>query len=135
VTGVQTCALPIYIGEMAKLTNLDIEYINCNKQEVAMDFAKEYNCIVLLKGANTIVTDGNKIYVNTTGNPGMASGGSGDALTGIIVSLIGQGYSAFDSAALGAYLHGMAGDRAFSQYGYGLIASDIIDCIGNYLKG
>jgi hydroxyethylthiazole kinase-like uncharacterized protein yjeF len=122
-------------GEMARLTDLDIEYINENRQDVAVAFAKEYNCIILLKGASTIVTDGKRVYINTTGNPGMASGGSGDALTGIIVSLIGQGYGVFDSAALGAYLHGMAGDSAFSKYGYGLLASDLIDCIGNYLKG
>jgi hydroxyethylthiazole kinase-like uncharacterized protein yjeF len=122
-------------GEMARLLGCDISYVNKNPLEAAENFAKEFNCIVLLKGANTIVTDGAKSYINKTGNPGMASGGSGDVLTGIISSFIGQGYEVFDAAALGAYLHGLAGDNAYKRYGYGLTARDIIDFLGICLKG
>lgn len=122
-------------GEMARLIQKDIDYVNNNRLEVAKSFAKKYNCIVLLKGYKTIVTDGNKVYINTTGNPGMATGGSGDVLTGIITSLIGQGYGALDAATLGAYIHGSAGDMAFKRFGYGLTAGDITDFIGIYLKG
>lgn len=122
-------------GEMARLIGKDINYVNSNRLAVAKKFAKEYKCTILLKGFNTIVTDGDRVYVNTTGNPGMASGGSGDVLTGIITSLIGQGYDIFDAAALGAYLHGFGGDSAYNRFGYGLTASDIVDFIGIYLKG
>jgi hydroxyethylthiazole kinase-like uncharacterized protein yjeF len=124
-----------HCGEMARLLNGDINIIKEDPLKVAKNFAKEYNCILLLKGSNTIVTDGDKVYINKTGNPGMASGGSGDVLTGIISSLIGQGYDEFDAAALGAYLHGIAGDNAYRKYGYGLTAGDIIDFLGIYLKG
>lgn len=122
-------------GEMARLLGIDIDYVNNNRLEVAKQFAFEFKCVVLLKGSKTIVTDGDKVYINTTGNPGMASGGSGDVLTGIITSLIGQGYNIFDAAALGAFLHGSAGDKAYSIFGYGLMASDIIDFLGIHLKG
>jgi hydroxyethylthiazole kinase-like uncharacterized protein yjeF len=124
-----------HVGEMARLLDVDVNYVNNNRIETAKNFAKEYNCIVLLKGSNTIVTNGSRVYINKTGNPGMASGGSGDVLTGIITGLIGQGYDTFDAAALGAYLHGIAGDDAYKRYGYGLTAGDIIDFIGIYLKG
>lgn len=121
-------------GEMARLTGLTIEFVRNNRQVVAVDFARKYHCIVLLKGHETIVTDGDHIYLNKTGNAGMASGGSGDVLTGIITSLIGQQYSAYDAAVLGAFLHGAGGDLAFEKYGNGLMASDIIDHLGEYLK-
>ncbi|WDC85913.1 NAD(P)H-hydrate dehydratase [Caloramator sp. mosi_1] len=117
-------------GEFSRLTGLDVEYINKNRVDVAVNFAKEYGCILLLKGASTVVTDGDRVYINTTGNPGMATGGSGDVLTGIILSLIGQGYAPYDAALLGAYIHGCAGDLAYKKYGNGLVASDIIEYIG-----
>jgi len=120
-------------GEFSRLTGLSIEYINKNRVDVAVDFAKEFKCILLLKGASTVVTDGERIYINTTGNPGMATGGSGDVLTGIILSLVGQGYSPYDAAVLGAYLHGTAGDLAYKRYGNGLVASDIIEYIGQVM--
>lgn len=120
--------------EMSRLTGLSVNYINSNREKVARDFAKEYNCIVLLKGHETVVVEGANVYVNNTGNPGMATGGSGDVLTGIIVSLLGQGYSPYDSAVLGSHIHGLAGDLAYERYGYGLKASDIADNVGRYLK-
>lgn len=136
VLKIKKCPLVLtpHPGEMSRLTGLSIDYINKNRVRVAREFARNYNCIVLLKGASTVVSDGTKVYINTTGNPGMASGGSGDALTGMISALIGQGYSSYDSAVLGAYIHGRAGDDAYEQYGYGLTASDIIKFIGKYIK-
>lgn len=121
-------------GEMSRLTGIDIKTINENRVEVARDFAIKYGCIVLLKGSSTVVTDGDRTYINTTGNPGMASAGSGDVLTGIIVSLIGQGYGLYDSAVLGAYIHGAAGDLAYKKYGYGIKAGDIAECVAEVMK-
>lgn len=99
-----------HIKEMSRLTGYDIEYICQNKQQVAEDFAKKHNVCVVLKDHTTIVTNGSKTYVNTTGNSGMAKGGSGDVLSGIIASLMAQGTDAFSSAVMGVYIHGMAGD-------------------------
>jgi ADP-dependent NAD(P)H-hydrate dehydratase / NAD(P)H-hydrate epimerase len=96
-------------------------------------FAGEYNCIVVLKGANTSVAfpDG-RVWFNSTGNPGMATGGSGDVLTGIILSLLSQGYSPQDAAVSGVFIHGLAGDIAAGKSCFEtVIASDIINNIGN----
>jgi NAD(P)H-hydrate epimerase len=94
-----------------------------------LDFSRETNTVVLLKGAYTsISTPEGQVYFNNTGNPGMATGGSGDVLTGLVTGLLAQGYTARESAILGAWLHGLAGDRASLQKGQeGLIASDIIE--------
>ena len=101
-------------GEMARLTGKTVKEIEKDRVKAALDFANEYNVTVLLKGASTIIAapDSEKIYVNTTGNPGMAKGGSGDLLSGMILSFIAQGLSVFDAAVLGAYIHGAVGDRA-----------------------
>jgi NAD(P)H-hydrate epimerase len=85
---------------------------------------------VALKGAGTVVTDGTRLYVNTTGNPGMATAGSGDVLTGVTAALAGQGLSSFDAAVLGVYTHGLAGDLAAGRLGQiSLIATDLIDAL------
>jgi NAD(P)H-hydrate epimerase len=97
-----------------------------------LDFAKRYKVIVVLKGAHTIVTapDG-KSFINASGNPGMATGGTGDVLTGLLVSLITQGYSSLDASLIAVYIHGMAGDIALEYSSMeALIASDIIDNLG-----
>jgi NAD(P)H-hydrate epimerase len=101
--------------------------------KIQMDFARQYKLIVLLKGAYTSIAlpDG-RCYFNSTGNPGMATGGSGDVLTGIIVSLLAQGYKPSDAAIIGVYLHGLSGDLAVLKTGQeALIASDIVDHIGD----
>jgi len=99
-----------------------------DRQKIATEFAKETNTTIVLKGHQTVVADNEKFYVNTTGNPGMATAGSGDVLTGVITSLCGQQMNNFDAAVLGVYIHGLAGDLAAKEKGFvGLIATDIID--------
>ena len=94
----------------------------------ARKFAAEYGCVLVLKGANTIIaTPEEEIFFNLTGNPGMATGGSGDLLSGIIVSLLAQGFSADDAAKAGVYLHGQAGDKAAAKRGErAMLPSDMI---------
>jgi len=99
-----------HLGEMARITGLSIEYIKENRMEVAKAFAEEHGVIVLLKGYNTIVTDGKTIVVNPTGNSSMASGGMGDCLTGIITSFLAQGYKHLEAVYIAAYIHGYCGE-------------------------
>src|SRR5690606_4823069 len=101
------------------------------KVEVAQDFSKSYKCIVILKGAPTVVVDRDNVYQNPTGNAALATAGSGDVLTGMVTSLIAQSYSPIDAALIAVYLHGLTADLALSQTGTrSFIASDIIDGIG-----
>ena len=101
----------------------------------AMQFARNTGTILLLKGHRTIVTDGWNVYHNTTGNPGMATGGSGDVLSGIIVSLLGQHVMPLEAAAAGAWIHGAAGDLAAREIGeYGMIPEDIVLRIPRLLR-
>lgn len=106
---------------------------NFARNKLQLEKAKELNCYILLKGANTAIAcpDGN-CYFNSTGNPGMATAGSGDVLTGILTGLLAQGYDSKEACILGAYLHGLAGDIATSELGSmeALIAGDIIDFLG-----
>lgn len=98
-------------------------------------FAREWNSIVLLKGHETCITDGRTGYVNHTGNPGMAVGGSGDVLAGIIVSLLGQGVAPLEAAACGAWLHGAAGDICAEEIGqYGMLPTDMLKVLPRLLK-
>lgn len=103
------------------------------RNELQVAKSKELNCILLLKGANTcIATPTGDCYFNTTGNPGMATGGSGDVLTGILTGLLAQGYSSKEATILGVYLHGLAGDVAVKAIGQeSMIAGDLIDYLGN----
>ena len=114
-------------GEFSRLVGKPINEIVENAREVAAQFAQQNNCIVVLKVAPAIVVSSDNYYENTTGNPGMATGGSGDVLTGVITALLAQGFPAFAAAQLGVYLHGMAGDLCKEYIGeYGMIASDIL---------
>ncbi|WP_299528815.1 NAD(P)H-hydrate dehydratase [Ulvibacterium sp.] len=102
-----------------------------DKLAKAKTFSKEYDCILVIKGAHTITIYKDKGYINTTGNPGMATAGSGDALTGILTGLVAQGYTPLSATILGIYLHGRAGDIAIEKMGYqALTASDITAHIG-----
>lgn len=115
--------------EMSRLTGLSVLEIENNRIKATADFAEKYKVTVILKGANTVVacSDG-EIFINTTGNSGMASGGSGDVLSGIIVSLLAQGYSEKDAAVTAVYIHGLAGDFAAKRLTKrSMIASDIIE--------
>ncbi len=106
-----------------------------NRIESAMELAKDLGCIVLLKGHRTCITDGISGYLNCTGNPGMAVGGSGDLLSGIIVSLLGQGIRPLEAAACGAWLHGAAGDLCAEEIGqYGMLPTDMLDRLPRLMK-
>jgi hydroxyethylthiazole kinase-like uncharacterized protein yjeF len=123
-------------GEMSRLTGISLQDILKKPVEIAVETARTYNVIVLLKGATSVVADPRgKVYINPTGNSGMGKGGSGDILTGMIASLVAQGYSPFDAAVLGCYIHGKAGDEAAAHLGeVGMIAGDIIDAIPETFK-
>ena len=98
-------------GEMARLLGCTVAEVQQNRAEIALNFAKEHNVSLVLKGANTLISDGNILLVNRTGNAGMARGGSGDVLAGMIGSLAAQGINPFRAAVCGVYAHGLAGDR------------------------
>jgi NAD(P)H-hydrate epimerase len=115
-------------GEFARLLGSDTAKVQARRQELACQFAADYGVTLVLKGHQTIVTDGRRSYRNETGNPGMATGGTGDVLTGLIAALIGQRLDPFSAAQLGVYLHGLAGDRARDEKTEAcLIASDLLD--------
>ncbi len=123
-------------GEMARLINKTPAEVNADRMNTARDFAEKYGVCVVLKGADTVIAapDG-RTAVNPTGNPGMARGGSGDALTGIIAGLVPQTADAFDAARLGAYIHGGAGDFVAKKYGIlAPTASRIIDNLHRYMR-
>jgi len=116
-------------GEMARLIKKDVQYVRENPIEAAEEFAKKHNVILVLKGAPTITADpeGN-IFINSTGNPGLACGGSGDVLTGMIAALLKQIENPVDAAVIGVYLHGLAADLASVEKGeISLLASDVIN--------
>lgn len=122
-----------HLGEMSRLTGLTIEEINHNKTKVCKEFAKVHNVILLLKGYNTIITDGDKVYINSTGNSAMASGGMGDTLTGIIASFIGQGYNPLKATYMSAYIHGFCGET-LSKDMFCVNATHIIDFLPYGIK-
>ena len=103
-------------GEFARLTGLDGTMIDNNRERHAAEFAEKHNVILLLKGHKTVITDGKKIAVNSTGGPGLATGGSGDVFTGLIASLISQGMDAFDAAQFSAHLHGLTGEIVAERF-------------------
>lgn len=114
-------------GEFGRVLGKSTVDVQAAREELATAFARQHKLIVLLKGHGTIVTDGSRVYVNATGNPGMATAGSGDVLTGLIAALLGQKLDLFAAAQLGAHVHGLAGDLASAALGQrGLIASDLL---------
>lgn len=109
--------------------------IEQDRMASAAHFAREWNSVVLLKGHETCIADGTDCYLNRTGNPGMAVGGSGDVLAGIIVSLLGQGLKPLEAAACGAWLHGAAGDICAREIGqYGMLPTDMLNVLPRLLK-
>ena len=124
-------------GEMARLLHSTPKTVNLNRENTAIDFAKKFGVVTVLKGAGTIIAspDG-EVYINHTGNSGMATGGSGDVLSGIIGSLLAQGASPINAAAAGVFLHGTIGDLAAEKLGkISMLPTDMIDMIPTaYLK-
>lgn len=114
-------------GEMARLCGLPVPELEASRREVAVEYARRWQVTLLLKGKDTVVASPQgQVWINPTGNSGMASGGMGDVLSGVIASLMGQGLRGSDAAALGAFLHGLAGDLAAAQLGeFGMLASDV----------
>ncbi|WP_449074983.1 NAD(P)H-hydrate dehydratase [Ruminococcus sp.] len=124
-------------GEMARLLHSTPKTVNSNRENTAIDFAKKFGVVTVLKGAGTIIAspDG-EVYINHTGNSGMATGGSGDVLSGIIGSLLAQGAAPINAAAAGVFLHGTIGDLAAEKLGkISMLPTDMIDMIPTaYLK-
>lgn len=115
-------------GEFGRLVGRTTSEIQSAREQTALTFPPGSHVVLVLKGHNTIVTDGQRLYVNDTGNAGMATGGTGDVLTGLIAALLGQGLAPFEAAQLGVYLHGLAGDIARDHKSeYALIATDVLD--------
>ncbi len=118
-------------GEMARLCGLDTaRAVQRDRRAVAAAFARDTGTVTVLKGQHTVVADAERVYMNTSGNPGMATGGMGDVLTGIIAGLTGSGLEAFDAACLGTYVHGLAGDVAAERLGMTSMApEDVLETI------
>lgn len=116
--------------ELARLLNVDLADVIENREKYARISAQTYECITVLKGKNTIVTDGEKIYINTTGNSALSKAGTGDVLTGMIAGFLSQKVSPFKAAILSVFLHGLAGDIASEDLTkFSVLASDVIDYI------
>lgn len=121
--------------ELSRLLKVDVEEINAKREQYAVFAAKKFNSVVLLKGHNTVVTDGNYIYINKTGNSALAKAGSGDVLTGIISGLLAQGLSSIEAAIKGAYIHGLTGELASKDLSeYCVLASDLINYLPKVIK-
>ena len=123
-------------GEMSRLIKKPIEHIQKNRSVVAAELALKYGLVVILKGHKTVVTDGEPVYINTTGNPGMATAGSGDVLCGVVTALVAQGVERFSASCLAVHIHGLAGDLAAKKTGeISLMAEDILEYLSQaFLK-
>jgi len=118
-------------GEFARLCGSSISEVERDRESVARQFAVDHNVLVVLKGPGTIITDGDRLAVNSTGNSGMGTGGSGDVLTGLLAAVLARGGDAFESARLAVWLHGRSGDLAAEANSQpGLMASDLPHFLG-----
>lgn len=125
-----------HLGEFSRLIKLKVEEIKKARKELVKKFALRYNLTLVLKGYRTLVSDGNQLFENPSGNPGMATAGCGDVLAGIIGGLVAQGLDCFGAAKTGVYLHGKAGDLAAKDKTQScLIASDVIEYLPGAVKG
>lgn len=125
-----SCLTP-HPGEMARLLRISTSSVQGDRAGTAAHFAQQFNCVVVLKGRHTIIaTPDGGLFCNPTGNPGMASGGTGDVLSGIIGGSMAQGVSMVDAAVLGVYVHGLAGDLAAERVtGRAMLARDLLDAM------
>ena len=122
------------VGEFKFISGIDAPSKWRERVPICTEFAKKHSCVLLLKGHDTVITDGKRIRVNPTGNPGMATGGSGDVLSGIVGAFLAQGADPFFAAVAGAFVHGLAGDLTYKEKGFHMIASDLIDELPRVLK-
>ena len=114
-------------GEMSRLLGAETAAVQSDRAGIARRFATDHRCTLVLKGARSVIADASGwLWVNPTGNPGMASGGMGDVLSGILGGLLAQGLPPAEAACLGVYLHGAAADRVAADGEVGLLASDVI---------
>lgn len=121
--------------EFSRLIKADLSEVKKKRKELAGNFALRYNLTLVLKGSQSLVAHGKELFENTSGNPGMATAGAGDVLSGIIAGLIAQGLEPFSAAKLGVYLHGLSGDLAAKDKTQScLIASDLIDYLPQAIK-
>ena len=128
-----TLVITPHPGEAARLLGVPTDEVQAARQTAAARLATE-GVVVLLKGQGTVVTDGHQVYINETGNAGMATGGSGDVLTGLVAALLAQGMEGFDAAVLAAHVHGAAGDRAAEEKGQASVtAESVLRCLGSSL--
>ena len=133
-TGNISLVITPHIKEMSRLTGKTVAELKEAPVRECRTFAEAETLVCVLKDARTIVSDGERVYINMSGNDGMATGGSGDVLSGIITGLMAQGLTTFEASALGVYIHGCAGDEAALSNGkYSMVAGDIIDNIKNVL--
>ena len=131
-----------HLGEFSRLIKKPVDFIRNNRKKLAKDFSLRYNLILVLKGYKTLIVEKGKVYENNTGNPGMATAGSGDVLSGVICGLISQlrglevkKPSLLEAVKLGVYLHGLAGDLAIKEKTQaGILASDIIEYLPQAIK-
>lgn len=130
----KNCIITPHLGEMARLCGTEIGKIKEQIIKTATSFSGKYDCVCVLKDARSVVSDGKQIYLNVSGNSGMSTAGSGDVLTGIIAGMLAGGMDLFEGAALGTYIHGLAGDSAKEQFGERFMkADDIADSIKNII--
>jgi len=135
VPGGRPTVLTPHPGEMSRLMGVSAADVQKDRVKAAEGFTAQCLAVLVLKGAGTVVADREKVYVNSTGNPGMATAGAGDVLTGVIAALLGRGFGAFEAAQLGVYVHGLAGDLAKKEKGEtGMIASDVLERLPDAFK-
>ena len=131
--GEQTILTP-HLMELSRLAGIKVEDLACNLLDTARQCSYHSKLIYVIKDARTIVTELECLYINVSGNPGMATGGSGDVLSGMIAAFLAQGIKAFDAACLGVYVHGLSGDAAAKEKGtFSLMAGDIAGAIEKVL--
>jgi len=123
-----------HAGEFKALSGLEPPVTWRERLPICKKFAADYSCVLLLKGKDTVVTDGGRARVNGSGNPAMATGGMGDVLSGIIGTFLAQASDPFLAAAAGAYIHGSAGDAVYRRKGFHIVASDLIEALPEVLR-